>query len=275
MIYDDPRLRSADAIQRNRRGQSALWKYGISGDLPIVLARFPGDADLGLFHELLRAHEYLRVKGFTFDLVVLNEQGVSYRQDLQNALQQMLDSSPERAWADHPGGVFLRRIDLIPPEDQLLLAAVARVVMDGAQGNLEQQLVRPQTVVQSIETATSRSDTPRTHERRAARPDSGIDTARGVQRPRRICRRRPRVRRPRRAAATRAAAGAVVERRRAADISASSPRSLARLHLVREQPRKPADAVAERSGSRPAGRGRLHSRRRDRQALVGDAAAGG
>ena len=42
MIYDDPRLRSAEAIQRNRRGQSALWKYGISGDLPIALARFSG-----------------------------------------------------------------------------------------------------------------------------------------------------------------------------------------------------------------------------------------
>ncbi len=246
MIYDDPRLRSAEAIQRNRRGQSALWKYGISGDLPIALARFPGDADLGLFHELLRAHEYLRVKGFTFDLVVLNEQGVSYRQDLQNALQQMLDSSPERALADRPGGVFLRRIDLIPPEDQLLLAAVARVVMDGAQGNLEQQLVRPQPVVQSIDTAGVACDTrPRDASDRTACAHGGLDRARGVQRARRICRRGPGVCRPRRAAPTRAPSRSVVERGRAADIWIRRLGAWSRLHMVR--------ATATKTASRRGG----------------------
>jgi cellobiose phosphorylase len=171
MLYGDPRLRSAESIQRSRRGQSALWKYGISGDVPIALARFPSDADLGLFQELLRAHEYLRVKGFAFDLVVLNEQGVSYRQDLQNALQQMLESSPERAWADRPGGVFLRRIDLLPPEDQLLLAASARVVMDGSQGNLEQQLVRPTNpVADMVPTWAARAPEPPPREGAEAPP---------------------------------------------------------------------------------------------------------
>ena len=36
-------------------------------------------------------------------------------------------------------------------------------------------------------------------------------------------------------------------------------------HLVREQPREPADAVRQRSGRRSDGRGALHSRRRDRE----------
>jgi cyclic beta-1,2-glucan glucanotransferase len=40
--------------------------------------------------------------------------------------------------------VFLRRIDLMPPEDLLLLRAAARAVLDGAEGALLQQLVRPQ-----------------------------------------------------------------------------------------------------------------------------------
>ena len=34
---------------------------------------------------------------------------------------QMLQSSPEQGWVDKPGGVFLRRADLMPPEDQTLL----------------------------------------------------------------------------------------------------------------------------------------------------------
>src|SRR5688572_28190769 len=45
---------------------------------------------------------------------------------------------------DRPGGVFLRRVDLMPVEDQTLLEATARVVMDGADGRLREQLKRPQ-----------------------------------------------------------------------------------------------------------------------------------
>jgi hypothetical protein len=48
-----------------------------------------------------------------FDLVVINEHATTYRQDLQDELQQTLDNSPENPWADRPGGVFLRRADLI------------------------------------------------------------------------------------------------------------------------------------------------------------------
>jgi cyclic beta-1,2-glucan synthetase len=144
ILFADPRLRSPDAVQANRRGQSELWKYGISGDLPIVLAQIADGDELPLFNDLLKAHEYLRGKGMVFDLVVLNAHGASYRQDLQNTIQSMVENGPEQAWIDRPGGVFLRRTDLIPPEDQLLLRAAARAVMSGDEGRLLQQLVRPQ-----------------------------------------------------------------------------------------------------------------------------------
>src|SRR5262249_33433016 len=128
----------------NRLGPPELWKYGISGDRPILLARVADAAELPLVRDLLKAHEYLRVKGLMFDLVVLNEHATGYRQDLQDQIQQMVESGPEHGWLDHPGGFFLRRADLMPPEDQLLLRAAARAVMDGATGGLHQQLSRPQ-----------------------------------------------------------------------------------------------------------------------------------
>ena len=144
LIFGDPRLRLPDAIAQNRRGQSELWKYGISGDLPILLVQIEEGSQLSLFSELLKAHEYVRNKGMLFDLVVLNTHGATYRMDLQDTMQQMVESGPEQSWIDRPGGVFLRRIDLMPPEDQVLLRAAARAVMDGAEGTLLQQLVRPQ-----------------------------------------------------------------------------------------------------------------------------------
>ena len=160
LVYGDPRLRSVEAVHRNRLGQSALWKYGISGDLPIALVRLSADAELTFFRDLLKAHEYLRVKGLSFDLVILNEHGAGYRQDLQDTLAQMLESSPERSWAGRPGGVFLLRSDLMPQDDQWLLAAVARVVMDGSQGALDRQLVRPQVAAPPLPSPSVRAVRP-------------------------------------------------------------------------------------------------------------------
>ncbi len=172
LLYADPRLRAGDAVQANRRGQPELWKYGISGDIPMLVARFTDGAELPLFRDLLKAHEYLRAKGLTFDLVVLNEHGAGYRQDLQESLMQMLQSSPEHGWADKPGGVFLRRSDLMPPEDQTLLKATARAVMDASQGGLNQQLVRPLPPIPALPARLAPVSQPRGDDRASA-PDPG------------------------------------------------------------------------------------------------------
>ncbi len=147
LISGDNRLRAFDAIAENRQGQRDLWKYGISGDIPIVLARVADGTEAPLIVELLKAHEYLRLKGLAFDLVILNEHPASYLQELQHLLQQLVDTSPAQPWIDKPGGVFLRRSDLMPPEDQLLLRAAARAVMNAAQGGLRNQLSRPQRLL--------------------------------------------------------------------------------------------------------------------------------
>src|SRR5207237_6990376 len=60
IIYAGPLLRAGPAILRaNRQGQPALWRHGISGDQPIVLARIAQAEQLSLVRELLAAHAYL------------------------------------------------------------------------------------------------------------------------------------------------------------------------------------------------------------------------
>src|SRR4029434_255737 len=63
ILYSDPLLRpSSEVLARNTRGPSTLWAHGISGDLPIVLARIDEFEDLEIVRQLLRAHEYWRVE---------------------------------------------------------------------------------------------------------------------------------------------------------------------------------------------------------------------
>jgi cyclic beta-1,2-glucan synthetase len=143
LLYSDPSLRPrSHVLALNTRDQSGLWPYGISGDLPIALVRISEEADLSMVRRLLRGHEYLRLKGLVFDLVVLNDHPPSYTQSLQDELQRLVRISGSQALIDKPGGVFLRRSDLMPEADRILLHSVARVVIVADRGPLEEQLVQ-------------------------------------------------------------------------------------------------------------------------------------
>ncbi|HCL62848.1 MAG TPA: glycosyl transferase, partial [Rhizobiales bacterium] len=146
LIYSAPTLRPfSEAILRGAGAQSGLWPLSISGDLPILLLRIADTEHLDIARQLLRAHEYLRMKQFAFDLVILNEHASSYVQDLQIALETLVRqgrSLPQADMEGPPGRVFVLRADLISPETCALLASVARAVFVGQRGRLSDQLDR-------------------------------------------------------------------------------------------------------------------------------------
>jgi cyclic beta-1,2-glucan synthetase len=146
VIYSDPTMRpSSNLLMRGGRARSGLWALGISGDLPIVVLRFEESDDLEIVRQLLRAHEYWRMKQLAVDLVLLNERAASYVQDLQTSVEAIVRAShsPQRADADVTrGGVFTLRADVVPMETRELLQTAARVVLLGRRGSLSEQLVR-------------------------------------------------------------------------------------------------------------------------------------
>jgi cyclic beta-1,2-glucan synthetase len=135
-------LRSASALSANRQGQPGLWRHGISGDKPIVLARITEGTELPLVRQLLLAHTYWRLKGLEVDLVILNEHPSSYLEELQEQLHNLVRTSDAHALADKPGGVFVRQGDHLSEADKLLLQAAARVVLTGDSGSLAAQVDR-------------------------------------------------------------------------------------------------------------------------------------
>jgi cyclic beta-1,2-glucan glucanotransferase len=132
-----------EILERNTLGQSGLWGHGISGDHPILLVRVLEGDDLGLVNQVLRAQDYWRLKGLVADVVILNEHPVSYRNEIQEQLNGLLEGGPWGAWKDKPGGAFLLTGDGMGEADRILLAAVARAVLRGDAGSLEDQIDRP------------------------------------------------------------------------------------------------------------------------------------
>ena len=141
VIYANASLRADPALLiRNRRGQSGLWGYAISGDLPIVLLQIRDAANIDLVQQLVQAHAYWRLKGVAVDLVIWNEDHNGYRQLLQEQVLGLIASGVEANEVDRPGGIFVRYAAQISSEDRILLQSVARVVISDGRGTLAEQL---------------------------------------------------------------------------------------------------------------------------------------
>jgi cyclic beta-1,2-glucan synthetase len=143
VFFSDASLRTDSATQaKNTLGQSGLWRFGISGDLPIVLVRVKEPDDVELVKQVLTAHEHWRLKGLTADAVILNEHTASYREEMSQQLEQLVDGGPWSAWKGKPGGVFILQGDTIPEAERVLLSVVAQAVLAGDRGTLLEQLDR-------------------------------------------------------------------------------------------------------------------------------------
>jgi cyclic beta-1,2-glucan synthetase len=144
LVYPDTHLRvDAGTVQAGLSRQSALWPLAISGDFPIFVLRINDEQDLDVAREALRAQEYLRHRGVTADLVILNERASSYAQDMQHTLDQMCENLRLRGQSDGlRQHIFAVRRDLMDVSTWQALLATARAVFHARNGPLSDQIVR-------------------------------------------------------------------------------------------------------------------------------------
>ncbi|MCL1851754.1 MAG: glycosyl transferase family 36 [Peptococcaceae bacterium] len=139
LVYADP-LQRRDELSQNKNGQSLLWSVGISGDLSIVILQIGENRDLVMLEQMLRIHEYWKVKGFYVDLVILSDEESGYRQNFLAAIQERIDFSHARKLVNRPGGVFLLQKDQLAQDLLTLLFAVARMIFASEEGSLRNQI---------------------------------------------------------------------------------------------------------------------------------------
>lgn len=143
LLYPDRSLRAPpELLARPEIGRSVVWAHGVSGDLPIVVIQIDEPDDVSLVRQMLRAHEYWRMKRLAVDVVILNERGPSYVQDLQHELEGLIRSARAAPAGDPHGSVYLIRADLLQGGDRETLLGIARVVLTARRGGLAEQLVR-------------------------------------------------------------------------------------------------------------------------------------
>jgi cyclic beta-1,2-glucan synthetase len=139
LVGVDAGLRADPAVSASGEGGApVLWAKGISGDLPIVLARVVDAAGVALVADLLRAQRYLRARQLPADLVVLDASAASDAAATAAALQPLLAANG--AGDKSQGSLFVLRDAELDARLRAGLHTVACAVFDGADGNLAAQL---------------------------------------------------------------------------------------------------------------------------------------
>jgi len=134
------RRMNQDLILENRKGQSSLWRYGISGDWPIVLVISNKINQVQIINEVLNAHEYWQLMDLKVDLVIMSEEGYNYILPLYQLISDIVSSSQAHNILKKPGNVFIFDKNKIPEEDVSLFYEAARVILKGDGRTMSEQM---------------------------------------------------------------------------------------------------------------------------------------
>ena len=150
LLYPNALFRPpAERLASNTLGQTGLWAYGISGDLPICVITIAEMEDIMVIKQALIAHAYWKARGLKNDLVILNEEITTYDQPLQNQLVNLINAHHGAVGTEKAGGIYLKQMAQIPDQDRTLILSAARVVLSASRGTFALQLGIP---AQSIPT---------------------------------------------------------------------------------------------------------------------------
>jgi cyclic beta-1,2-glucan synthetase len=139
LIFNNP-LKYAEMakLPKNKYKQSEFWKYGISGDFPILLLEIKDINDLYMVKEVLAAYEYFRAKGIRIDLIILDKEENIYEQYVKEGIEGAI-LNKQMAFLKN-NGIYILNSKTMKKEDKNLLRFRANLILNARNGHIEAQL---------------------------------------------------------------------------------------------------------------------------------------
>lgn len=120
-------------LEENTLAQQNLWKFGISGDLPIVLVTIDKTEDVGFIKEVLQVYEFYKVRAVYIDIVVINNEEEEKVEAVSNYINSLMYQINSLNYFDNsPGGVYIVPTSKVNPEERVLLNIIAMVSLDAS-----------------------------------------------------------------------------------------------------------------------------------------------
>jgi len=141
LMQSHARLRGdGKLIKNNKMSQSALWSFGVSGDLPILLFRLHDETNVALLRVLVCAHQQWHLQGLEIDFVIMHEGNSGYIDEINSKVQQLLLEIGVEALLGQRGGLHLLHLNQISIEQGNLLKACAHAILSN-NDSLERQIM--------------------------------------------------------------------------------------------------------------------------------------
>ena len=141
ILFDNPeKQQTMKRLNQKEYKQSELWKYGISGDYPIILVKIKNVNEAYIINEILKAYEFLRIKNIKTEIVILDEEKHSYENYVREEIENSILNSQMSYLKNTKGGIFSLNKGEISKEDIELLNFVSSIIIDSSKGGLENSL---------------------------------------------------------------------------------------------------------------------------------------
>ena len=140
LLFQNPMKNLTNKVLKYKFLQSDLWKFGISGDLPILLVKIKDINEKYILKDILKAFEFFRSKNIKIDLVILNREINSYEHYLENEIDSEIQNRQLLYLKNTFGGIFTINESELEEYDLELLCFRANLILDASLGNVETQL---------------------------------------------------------------------------------------------------------------------------------------
>lgn len=118
-----------EEIKENKKSQRELWKYGISGDFPIILIKIRNVNDVYSLKEYIKAIEYFNLKNIKVDLVIIDGENGAERY-IGEKVKDAIYSRNIAYLIGARGGIHILKSASIKEGDMNLLYACSDMIVE-------------------------------------------------------------------------------------------------------------------------------------------------
>ena len=119
---------------------NSLWRYGISGDNPIILVKIKNIEDIYVIEEIISAYEYYRAKRINIDLVIINNEIDIYERFVKQSIDELISDKQLDYLKNINAGIFIFNKGEILKEDYDVICFKSNLIIDASVGGIEEHI---------------------------------------------------------------------------------------------------------------------------------------
>ncbi len=142
-----------EILRKNALSQTALWKFGISGDRPIILVKVPDISDISFIMDILKCFEYYKNNSIFVDIIIINAENKQYAKIIKKEVDdELYRIYTLNSFYHTPGSVNLISEEDLTEEEKILLEMVPRLTFDVSDHKTLQEKVEEMSMKNKVST---------------------------------------------------------------------------------------------------------------------------